>query len=238
MDEKVASRRWSRGSSVAARATCSSAFLFVMDRKMQVSARGDNIGAAYPRAIRNGEHVARRPTCTEGQSEYPEGDSDTTRALQDRRQLATVSVFWTFFLVPRRMPPSPGGGRRERGALASTTAEGTRDTRVDLDPKRFQALRRRAGGLHVAFHPAECRDVGRAMRCDYERRVRRRTLGGDVAEIQLVLRRRADCVTADAELESRGPDQEVLDVEADYVRDGARRLRGRLRACRVTAARM
>ena len=132
MDEKVASRRWSRGSSVAARATCSSAFLFVMDRKMQVSARGDNIGAAYPRAIRNGEHVARRPTCTEGQSEYPEGDSDTTRALQDRRQLATVSVFWTFFLVPRRMPPSPGGGRRERGALASTTAEGTRDTRVDL----------------------------------------------------------------------------------------------------------
>ena len=60
----------------------------------------------------------------------------------------------------------------------------------------------------------------------------------DGAAIQLVLRRRADCVTPDAELESRGPDQEVLDVEADYVRAGAPRMSGRLRACRVTAARM
>ena len=55
-------------------------------------------GAPQARAIRTGEHVARRPTCTECRSEYPEGDSDTTRAHQDRRQVATVSVFWAFFL--------------------------------------------------------------------------------------------------------------------------------------------
>ena len=53
-------------------------------------------GAPQARAIRTGEHVARRPTCTECRSEYPEGDSDTTRAHQDRRQVATVSVFWAF----------------------------------------------------------------------------------------------------------------------------------------------
>ena len=43
------------------------------------------------------------------------------------------------------------------------------------------------------------------MRCEYERRVFRRMLDGDVAEIQLVFRRGAGCVKADAELESPGP---------------------------------
>ena len=67
--------------------------------------------------------------------------------------------------------------------------------------------------------------MGRAMRCEYEHRVRRQTLGRDVAEIQLVLWRGASCVKADAELESRGPYQDVLDVEAAGVRGVARRMR-------------
>ena len=64
-------------------------------------------GAPQARAIRTGEHVARRPTCTECRSEYPEGDSDTTRAHQDRRQVATVSVFWAFFLSPTYVAIAP-----------------------------------------------------------------------------------------------------------------------------------
>ena len=122
----------SSGSSVAARATRSSAFLFVMDRNMQVFANADNIGAAHPRAVRTGDRVSRRLARTESNYDPPNGHTDTTRERQDARKMAPVCVFFDVFMFSRRPPRSPRGTRRERGALASTTAEGTRDTRVDL----------------------------------------------------------------------------------------------------------
>ena len=102
MDEKVASRRWSRGSSVAARATRSSAFLFVMDRNMQVFANADNIGAAHPRAVRTGDRVSRRPARTESNGDPPNGYTDTTRERQDAQKMAPVCVFFDVFMFSRR----------------------------------------------------------------------------------------------------------------------------------------
>ena len=61
--------------------------------------RGSKPGVPQARTIRTGEHVARRPTCTTGQTEYPEGDSHTTRAHQDARKMATMSVFLGVFLM-------------------------------------------------------------------------------------------------------------------------------------------
>ena len=92
----------SSGSSVAARATRSSAFLFVMDRNMQVSACADNIGAAHPRAVRTGDRVSRRPARTESNSNPPNGYTDTTRERQDAQKMAPVCVFFDVFMFSRR----------------------------------------------------------------------------------------------------------------------------------------
>ena len=83
MDEKVASRRWARGGGVAARATRSSASLFVRERILRVFARTDNIGAAHPRAIRTRDRVSRRPARTESNYDPPNGYTDTAREDQD-----------------------------------------------------------------------------------------------------------------------------------------------------------
>ena len=93
MDEKVASRRWSRGSSVAARATRSSAFLFVMERNLRVFANADNIGAAHPRAVRTGDRVSRRPARTESNGDPPNGYTDTTRERQHAPKFVSISIF-------------------------------------------------------------------------------------------------------------------------------------------------
>ena len=103
-----------------------------MERNLRVFARADNIGAAHPRAVRTGDRVSRRPARTESNYEPPNGYTNTTRERQDARKMAPVSVFFDVFMFSRRSPRSPRGTRRERGALASTTAEGTPDTRVDL----------------------------------------------------------------------------------------------------------
>ena len=97
MDEKVASRRWSRGGGVAARATRSSASLFMRERNLRVCARTDFIGAAHPRAVRTGDRVSRRPARIWSTSDPPNGYKDTTRERHDVRQIAPLSVFfWRF----------------------------------------------------------------------------------------------------------------------------------------------
>ena len=111
MDEKVASRRWSRGGGVAARATRSSASLCMRERNLRVRARTDFIGAAHPRAVRTGDRVSRRPARIWSTSDPPNGYKDTTRERHDVRQIAPLSVFYGVFMFFRRSPRSPNTTR-------------------------------------------------------------------------------------------------------------------------------
>ena len=180
MDEKVACRRWSRGGGVAARATRSSASLFMRVRNLRVCARTDFIGAAHPRAVRTGDRVSRRPARIRSTSDPPNGYKDTTRERHDVRQIAPLSFFFGVFMFSRRTPRSPRGTRRERGALASTTAEGTRDTRVDL----------------ARVHPGGGREA--ATRYDEPTRPPRRATAPDVVTTETGVSRDASRATVRA----------------------------------------
>lgn len=74
------------------------------------------------------------------------------------------------------------------------------------------------------IHPSECRDVGRAIRCESECRVRRWALGHMSQRFNSYFSAGAIKSEADAGFEKRGPDKNVLDVEGTDIRADTRRV--------------